>query len=135
MRFVLARRARGQIEFGIIYGVIALLALFAGRFIPVLSFAPSCAFKALTDLPCPTCGATRAIVHLSQGELFSALAMNPLIFAGFLAAVLALFYSLFTLVFDLPRISIALSEYERNRVRIAAVLVLLLNWIYLFFAL
>jgi hypothetical protein len=131
MRFVLNRRVEGRIEFGIIYGGIALLALFAGRFLPVLALAPSCMFKSLTGVPCPTCGATRSIVFLSQGDVVSAFTMNPLIVACVLSAVLYLPYSLFTLVFDRPRIDVALSEKEKDRIRAMALLLILLNWMYL----
>jgi hypothetical protein len=135
MRFVFAAKEPGRIEFGIIYGLIALLALFAARFLPILELAPACAFKALTGLPCPTCGSTRSIVHLSHFRFFSSLAMNPLLFVSFLAAVVALLYGVITLVFGLPRINVMLSDREKDRVRAAALLVLLFNWLYLFFAL
>lgn len=131
MRFVFARREPGGIEFGIIYGVIALLVLFAGRFLPILALAPSCAFKALTGFPCPTCGSTRSIVHLAHAQFFSAFTMNPLVFMTFLAALVALVHGATTWVFDLPRISIALEDREKDVLRIAAVLILLFNWLYL----
>ncbi len=131
MRFVLNKRVPGRIEFGIIYGGIALLALFAGRFLPVLVFAPSCVFRRVTGLPCPTCGSTRSIVFLAQGDITSAFFMNPLVGACAIAAVLFLLYSLFTLVFDVPRIGVVLSESEKDRLRALVVLLVLLNWLYL----
>ncbi len=135
MYLALNKRSKGQIEFGIIYGGIALLVLLIGRFLPVLALAPACAFRTLPDLPCPTCGSTRSLVHLSHGDIVSAFGMNPLTAACILAAVLYLVYSFLTLVCGLPRICIALAEKEKDRMRVFAVLILLLNWVYLLFAL
>lgn len=135
MQIALNKRAPGQIEFGIIYGGIVLLALVAGRFLPVLALAPPCAFKALTGVPCPTCGSTRAIVHLSHGDVASAFFMNPLVLAVAVAALVYLFYSLFTFLFAAPRIVVAFSGNEKGRLRVLAVLLILVNWLYLFFTL
>ncbi len=46
---------------------------------------PPCPFHALTGLPCPGCGMTRACLHLIQGHLGPALLSNP--FSLLLAAV------------------------------------------------
>jgi hypothetical protein len=131
MHIVLNKRAPGQIEFGIIYGGIALLVLLAGRFLPVLALAPSCAFKTLTGVPCPTCASTRSIVYLSHGYIASAFFMNPLVLAGALAALVYLLYSLFTLLFDVPRIVVDLSGKEKGRIRALAALLIFSNWLYL----
>jgi hypothetical protein len=131
MQYGLVRRQPGDIEFGIIYGAIALFALFAARFLPVLSLAPACAFKALTGLPCPTCGSTRSVVHLADGDLLSAFSMNPLTVSVILFVVLAFVYGTVTLVFGLPRISFNLAEHEKKRLRIFCVLAVLADWAYL----
>ena len=131
MRFVQNRRREGQIEFGIIYGGIALFALFAGRFLPALALAPDCAFHALSGVPCPTCGATRSIVYLSHGAFVSAFTMNPLVATCVVAAALCLFYCLFTLAFNIPRIGVALSLNEKDRLRLTAALLVSGNWLYL----
>ncbi|HEX9019901.1 MAG TPA: DUF2752 domain-containing protein [Nitrospirota bacterium] len=132
MRFSLKKRASGQIEFGIIYGGIALLALVTARFLPVLTL-PSCAFKGLTGLPCPTCGSTRSVVHLAHGDILHSLAMNPLTALCFLGAVVYLLYSLITLMPGIPRLGIVLTAREKNAVRIVAIHLLLVNWFYLVF--
>jgi hypothetical protein len=135
MRFFSQKRARGQIEFGIIYVGIALLVLCAARFLPVLEFLPSCAFKGFTGLPCPTCGSTRSIVHLAHGDFLSSLALNPLISIGSIGSVFLFLYSVLTLAFDTPRLGISLTEREKNVVRTGIVLFVLANWSYLVFAL
>jgi hypothetical protein len=37
-----------------------------------------CLFKNMTGFPCPSCGTTRAILLLLQGEPIQSIAMNPL---------------------------------------------------------
>lgn len=128
MQVILKKRERGGIEFGIVYGGIAVAALILPWFLPLLSLSPSCAFKALFNIPCPTCGATRSLVHLSHGELLPALAMNPIIAIVIGFAVLFFFYSVITLIFDFRRIGFVLTEREKNAVRVTAILLLLSQW-------
>ncbi|HET6363493.1 MAG TPA: DUF2752 domain-containing protein [Nitrospirota bacterium] len=131
MRVIRQKRTQGGIEYGIIYGGIALLAICVGRFVPVLTFAPSCVFKGLTGVPCPTCGATRSVVHLARGELFASFVMNPLVSLCFVIATLVFFYCLITLIMDIPRISFILSDHEKNIVRSGTFALALANWCYL----
>jgi hypothetical protein len=134
MRTTLKKRTQGQIEFGIIYGGIALLAVCAGRFLPVLSFAPACVFKGLTGLPCPTCGATRSLVHLARGELSASLSLNPLVPSCIVIAAIVFSYSLITLILGIPRVGIILSDREKNIARIGMVALVVANWCYLLFS-
>jgi hypothetical protein len=46
----------------------------------------TCMFKAVTHIPCPSCGATRAILLLLRGDIGGSLALNPL--GAFLFAAL-----------------------------------------------
>jgi hypothetical protein len=128
MQVIFNKRTPGQIEFGIIYGGIALLSLLAARFGPLASMVPSCAFMGLLGVPCPTCGSTRAVLHLSHGEIASALTMNPIVTLVIVFAVLFFFYSLITLIFDFRRIGFVFAERDKNTVRITAVLLLLAQW-------
>jgi hypothetical protein len=135
MRLFSQKRAKGQIEFGIIYGGIALLVLCAARFLPVLEFLPFCAFKGFTGFPCPACGSTRSIIHLAHGDFLSSLAMNPLASAGSIGIIIFFLYSVLTLASDKPRLCIELSEREKKAIRAGVVLLVLANWSYLFFVL
>ena len=51
----------------------------------------TCLFKRATGYPCPTCGSTRAASSLMRGDLFGAIAWNPLIvlvaFVGVVAMI------------------------------------------------
>lgn len=131
MRFLFKKRTAGQIEFGLLYGGIVLLALCAAFFLPILTLVPSCVFQGLTGLPCPTCGATRSIVHLAHGDIAASFGMNPLIALGGVGAVLFFVYTLVALLFDLPKIQVQATEREKNGMRIGALLLIFLNWSYL----
>jgi Protein of unknown function (DUF2752) len=131
MRLCLKKKSSNQIEFGIIYGGIALLMLGVGRLLPVLSYAPDCVFKGLTGIPCPTCGSTRSVVHLAHGDILSALAMNPLTTLCLMAAIAYFISSLMSMAFDLPRINFLLADKEKNVMRAGAVMILLAQWAYL----
>ena len=37
-----------------------------------------CPFKAITGLPCPGCGGTRALIALLHGQVWTAITINPL---------------------------------------------------------
>jgi hypothetical protein len=88
-------------------------------------------FKGLTGIPCPTCGATRSVVHLSHGDILSAFTMNPLMTLCLMSAVLYFIYSLVSAAFHLPRISFLFTDQERTIMRKGVVMLLLVQWAYL----
>ena len=57
-------------EFGHLEVFAALFALsfLAARLLPLLALPYACPFRALTGIPCATCGMTHAFVHLAHGE-------------------------------------------------------------------
>ena len=89
-----------------------------------------CVFKAVTGVPCLTCGTTRALALLARLDLAGALRMNPLATAGVLllgpwaAADLALLPGGRALVLQL-------SPSAARAARIAVVAAVLLNWAWL----
>jgi hypothetical protein len=131
MQLRLKKRSPDQIEFGIIYGGIALVILGAGWLQSILSFAPDCVFKGLTGIPCPTCGATRSVVHLSHGDILTAFTMNPLTTLCLMTAVLCFIYGLLSAAFHLPRIGFLVTDKERTAMRAGVVMLLLVQWAYL----
>lgn len=135
VRIRFKERQPHDIEFGIIYGAIGVLVLLALRSFPVAQFLPSCVFKGLTSFPCPTCGATRAVLLLAQGEVSASLSMNPLVSLGFMGACLVFLYSILAYLLQLPRLSAELSTREHITARVAIVVLVLMNWSYLVSAL
>jgi len=131
VRIRLNERQPHDIEFGIIYGGIGVLVLIALRFTPVASLLPGCVFKGLTSFPCPTCGATRAVLLLVHGEAAASLSMNPLVSLCFMVACLVFPYSLLAFLLHLPRLSMELSVREHVVARVAVVALVLMNWSYL----
>jgi len=91
------RRLRPELRFLCALGVaVALAAWGAARYVvpwvgshPLLArlVARPCAFKALTGVPCPLCGGTRAAVHAARGRWFAAFLANPLGAAVVLSAL------------------------------------------------
>ncbi len=102
------------------------LAPLAGR-LAVLS--TGCAFKSLNGLPCPSCGATRAVLGLTDGSLASAFAANPLVTLALMVFGVGGLVALAMALLDLPlpglprRLPMAL--------RLGAVALLAANWVYL----
>jgi hypothetical protein len=131
MRVTLQKRTIGEVEFGIIYGGLALLALASARLPSLMVLVPACVFKGLTGIPCPTCGSTRSVIHLSHGDISAALFMNPLAVLIVIAAVVYFLYCLITLISGLPRLSVSLSDKEKNIMRMGVVLALLSQWFFL----
>jgi hypothetical protein len=131
----LKERKPRDIEFGIIYGGIALLILLVLRFTPVQHVLPGCIFKGLTSFPCPTCGATRALLLLVQGDVAASLTMNPLVSLLALGACLVFPVSLLAFFLQLPRPSVELTEREHVVIGVAVLVLVLMNWSYLVYAL
>lgn len=128
----LRQRKSGHIEFGIIYGGIALIALAVVRFLPALTTVlPSCLFRDITGMPCPTCGSTRALLRLSHGDVPGSLAMNPLLSVILIIAIISFLYGGLTLLPGAKRICISLSGREKETIRSLVILLFLVHWGYL----
>ena len=131
MRITSKERSRDDIEFGIIYGVIALAAIGSARLLPIQKLLPACLFKGIAGIPCPTCGATRSVTCLSHGDVSAAFSMNPLIALICLVAIWYFVYSTIAITLGFERLIIRLSEREALAARAGAVVIVLLNWAYL----
>lgn len=93
------------------------------------TFLPACPVKGLLDLPCPTCGTTRAAVALSQLDLTGAFVVNPLAALAWIALVGAGLVAGFLAILDRP-IREPVWQWSRS-VRWLLVLGLVANWVYL----
>jgi len=88
-----------------------------------------CLFKRITGYPCPTCGTTRGVLALLNGEFIKAWLYNPMVFSIGLIVSLDL---LFKFIFK-RKIKISLSKNEKKIVWIAGILIFFINWIYIIF--
>ncbi len=113
---------------------LSALALLAGVLVRVSGLDHAgvsfCYFKALTGYACLTCGATRALGHLSRFDVVSALSIQPLVSAGTLGI---LGWGALDAILLLAARR-AVLRLEGRALRVAAILgmvVAALNWVYL----
>lgn len=93
---------------------------------------PHCLFRAVTGLPCLTCGGTRCARFLLTGHPDVALGWNPLVFFGIVLSAAFVAYAAVVVVFRLPRLRIRFdSPREADIARVAVAAVVMVNWIYL----
>lgn len=89
-----------------------------------------CGLKQLFGVPCLTCGATRATVHLFHGRFFEALKFQPLIILLYLGLTIWALASAWAL-FRRVSLRLELTEREDLFLKIAVGGLPVLNWVYL----
>lgn len=110
---------------------VAACALAVGRVYPLWQdhVHVACPLLEISGIPCPTCGATRAVTALAAGRVFEALSWNPLAALG--AATLLVWIPAAALMLcgavASPRIPTSLRPW----VRWAFPLLIGANWVYL----
>lgn len=85
-----------------------------------------CLFKRLTGVPCPTCGSTRSILHLLEGDLAGAVRMQPFMFV----AAVVLTASLLLRLLPARRVHVEMARRTRRIVRGSVLAAFLANWVY-----
>lgn len=93
-----------------------------------------CLFKQFTNLPCPSCGSTRAVLQLFHGNFRDAFYLNPL---GYLIIALLLIIPLW-ITADLITAKATLSTFyqkaecfiKQKQIAIPLILVILVNWVW-----
>ena len=93
---------------------------------------PQCIFHHVTGEPCLTCGATRAAIALFHGNFPAAFALNPLATFAMLAAIALNVYAVIALVCQAGRLRFLMSARAKFVLRMAVVVAMTANWIYLF---
>jgi len=113
-----------------VLGLVGLVGLLVARYIPVARIIPfwGCLFREQTGWPCLGCGLTRVADRVAHFQFASAWHVNPL------GTVAAFFFALMVvvtvlhLVFAMPVPRLELSDTEWQRVRIAAIGLILINY-------
>lgn len=90
-----------------------------------------CLLNRLTGYPCLLCGSTRAIALLLHGRVAAAFAIQPLATLAMISGVPAAAIFFYFLFFKREVINVSLSKQEKLLGIILALLLALLNWIYL----
>ena len=94
-----------------------------------------CTFKQLTHLPCPSCGVTRAILKLSEGELRQSVFINPLgIFIG-VCLILIPFWILWDIVGHKKSLVVVYQKLEyylqQKKYFFSFLVLILINWTFI----
>jgi hypothetical protein len=95
-----------------------------------LGFAFLCPLRTLTGIPCPTCGATHAVMLLLRLRVLDALSANPLVsLLGLGTAAVCLVATPLWLAGRVPQLRIG--EHGLRLLRVGVALAILSNWLYL----
>lgn len=93
-----------------------------------------CLIKHVTNIPCPSCGSTRAIVSLSKGNFVEAFNLNPI---GYIVALIMLIAPIWIIVdLVLRKNSLFLcyqkieSHLKKPKYAIPLILLVIINWIW-----
>jgi hypothetical protein len=93
---------------------------------------PQCAFRAWTGFPCLTCGTTRTVQALLEGNLAAAILLNPLAVLALAGIAVFNLYALTVLALRLPRLRVEhISARGALSLRIAAGGAVAINWAWL----
>jgi hypothetical protein len=94
----------------------------------------ACIFKSVTGIACPSCGSTRSVVLLSQGNITDAILLNPI--GPFMAVIMLIapFWLFYDTIFKKDSLykSYRTSEniIKTKWVAITLIILLLLNWLW-----
>lgn len=93
-----------------------------------------CIFKRVSGLPCPSCGISRAVLMILQGEILQSLFLNPLGFAVFLIICIAPLWIIWDSLNQKASFYLfylkSLNFIKKKEIAIALLLLVLLNWIW-----
>lgn len=122
-------RTLGTIDY---VGLVGLAGLLVARYIPVAKLIPfwGCVLRERTGWPCLGCGLTRVADRVAHFNFSGAFAVNPLGTVAALFFALAAVVMVLHLVFKMPVPEVSLSPREWTVVKVAAPLLLLVNYAY-----
>lgn len=123
-------------QLGLLWGAVAVALVALSPLAPHLAGAlPACPWKALTGIPCPGCGTTRAALALGRLDFAAAFAVSPLAAAGWAGLIVGgVVAGLLSLAGIEPPALPRLTGRAETAFRIAVVAAVTLNWIYLIYS-
>lgn len=118
--------------FGALFAPLSILFCLGVAGLPE-ALAPVCRLRNRTGLPCPACGALRALRRLLAGDVTGAWLLQPLAMAALAAAALYTVYAWAVLLGRRPRLRVTgVSRRDWALWTAAAVCLALANWAYLY---
>ncbi len=130
MRFFRRPLIPGEPDPELLWGsILGAAALIAAAWLRSGFPTPLCPLHALTRIPCPTCGMTRATTTILHGDIAASLAWNPLMTLVLSGAALYILYAAVVVIGKLPRLRwTSPSQSECRWIRISVFLLLAANW-------
>jgi hypothetical protein len=93
-----------------------------------------CLIKHLTNIPCPSCGSTRSVISLTQGDFIGALNFNPI---GYLVAIIMLITPIWIIADTINRTKTLFNFYlkiesylKSPMIATPFILLVIINWIW-----
>ena len=114
------------------FAVVAACAVSGAMLLYGVGLPPlGCVFKAVTGVPCLTCGVGRSLVCLSHADVLCAVRLNPLAPAGVLAAAVYGLYAGAAWLAGPKRLRARVTAREFLLLRYAAASVTFATWVWL----
>jgi len=93
-----------------------------------------CLIKNATNIPCPSCGATRSVLSILNGNISGAVALNPLGFLLLFTLLITPFWLLFDAFFKKETLYLFYKKSEltirKKQYAIPLIAVVLGNWVW-----
>lgn len=110
--------------------VLFLSAAFALVWLRLRLPTPGCLFHAWTGIPCPTCGSTRLVEALLDGDPLAAFSLNPLVFTALAGVSIWAAVSTIRRLIGLPPLRLVLGEAERRAARALLIILVIAGWVW-----
>ncbi len=98
------------------------------------SISLGCLFHKITHIPCPSCGSTRSILSLLDGNISDALYLNPIGILLFFGMTITPLWIIFDVVTGKDYFFHSYIKFEsllrKNYIAIPSIFLLLVNWIW-----
>lgn len=133
MKWTLRRLRPGEPDWELVWAaVLGVTGVLAAIWLNLRLPTPECVVYRFTGVPCLSCGGTRATRALLSGDFVTAFAWNPLVTIFVILVGIYFLYAVAVTVCRLPRIrGIALHRGLATALRVASVVFLTANWVYL----